>query len=75
VRPGLPPYLLLHGDADRTVPIEQSRAFQAKLRAAGVRCDLIELPGAGHRLSEFAGAMPDHAGRTIGWLREVLGSR
>jgi len=36
IRPGLPPFLLLHGDADQSVPYEQSLAFQAKLRTHGV---------------------------------------
>ena len=31
IRPGVPPILLIHGDADRLVPISQSRAFCAAL--------------------------------------------
>lgn len=31
IRPGAPPFLLIHGDADRLVPISQSRAFCAAL--------------------------------------------
>ena len=38
VKPGLPPFLLVQGDADKTVPYEQSLAFQAKLK--GKRCSL-----------------------------------
>ena len=48
-----PPTLLLHGDADRTVPLAQSLAFQEKARAAGARCDLHVLPAAPHRLTEW----------------------
>ena len=50
VRPGLPPFLLIHGDADKTVPIQQSYDFQAKLQANGVLCDLADSargPGTG----------------------------
>lgn len=72
VRPGLPPYLLLHGDADRTVPIQQSLDFQAKLREHGVRCDLITLSGAPHRLLDWPKHSSDHDARMIAWLREVL---
>lgn len=72
VRPGLPPLLLLHGDADKTVPLQQSLNFQAKLRANFVRCDLITLPGAPHRLTEWDKFMPDHGARMVAWLREVL---
>jgi alpha-L-fucosidase 2 len=73
VRTGLPPFLLLHGDADATVPLQESRDFQEKLRASGVRCDLIVLPGAPHGLVAWARFMPDHGARLVVWLREILG--
>jgi acetyl esterase/lipase len=37
--------ILVHGTADDRVPVEQSRAYH---RAAGPRCELVELPGVGH---------------------------
>jgi dipeptidyl aminopeptidase/acylaminoacyl peptidase len=40
--------LILHGDSDQTVPLDQSRRMDAALRAAGVETELIILPGAGH---------------------------
>lgn len=73
VRPGLPPFLLLHGDADRTVPLQQSLDFHARLREQGVRCELIVLPGAPHRLLDWTRHSTDHDARMIAWLREVLG--
>lgn len=72
VQPGLPPFLLLHGDADQTVPYRTSVNFQAKLRAAGVTCDLITLPGAGHGLSNWETFAPDYTDRMVAWLREKL---
>jgi acetyl esterase/lipase len=42
------PILLLHGDADEDVPIEQSREFRTAALAAGDRCELDELAGGGH---------------------------
>jgi dipeptidyl aminopeptidase/acylaminoacyl peptidase len=42
------PALLIHGDADDNVPIDQSRSFLAAATAAGDDCELTELPGAGH---------------------------
>jgi acetyl esterase/lipase len=72
LRPGLPPFLLLHGDADQSVPFEQSVAFQSKLRGHGVRCDLLRLPGAPHRLSDWDKFLPDYRDRLVSWLREVL---
>ena len=40
--------LLLHGDADTDVPSEQSQAFEAALRRAGVPVRLELVPGATH---------------------------
>jgi acetyl esterase/lipase len=42
------PLVLIHGDADQRVPVEQSRAFAAAARAAGDECELCELAGADH---------------------------
>lgn len=75
VKPDLPPFLLLHGDADKTVRLEQSLAFRQKLRDAGVRCDLITLPGAPHGLLTWPQFLPDYPDRLIAWLRETLAAR
>jgi acetyl esterase/lipase len=40
--------LLVHGDADDRVPIQQSRGYARAARAAGDRCELLELPGVDH---------------------------
>ncbi|MFL5862980.1 MAG: alpha/beta hydrolase family protein [Solirubrobacteraceae bacterium] len=40
--------LLIHGDADDTVPVVQSRLFWRAAVAAGDECELRELPGADH---------------------------
>lgn len=72
VRPGLPPCLILHGDADKTVPIEMSRDFQAKMRAAGNTCDLIVLPGAPHGLLKWKEFLPDWDARMAAWIRTHL---
>ena len=34
-----PPFLLIHGDRDESVPLMQSTHLQAALKANGVRCD------------------------------------
>lgn len=72
VRPGLPPFLLIHGDADKTVPIQQSYDFQARLREDGVTCDLHVLPGTGHRLSEWEPLNPTYVARYLAWLEQHL---
>ena len=50
VRAGAPPFLLLHGDADRVIPAEQSRLLDAALRGAGVASRLVVVTGAEHGL-------------------------
>lgn len=54
------PMLLLHGQWDGTVPIEQSRLMRDALVAAQVPVALLELPGQGHAFPLFGdqGAQP-----------------
>ena len=43
------PVLLVHGDADRRVPVSQSRRYAQRAAAAGdERCELMELAGVDH---------------------------
>lgn len=48
VRPGLPPVISIHGDADPGVPIGQKRALHAALERAGVPHELFEVKDGGH---------------------------
>lgn len=43
-----PPTLLLHGDADETVPYQQSVAMETALRGANVPVKLVTAPGGAH---------------------------
>ncbi len=47
-RPGLPPMLLIHGDADMLVPYSQAVRLQEALDEAGVGNVLVTIPGGGH---------------------------
>ena len=74
-----PPVLLAHGDADDTVPYDQSVAFERALRDAGVRVSLLRVEGGAHgpnfgppgkphpRFPEVLAAM-------VSWLDEHLRS-
>jgi alpha-beta hydrolase superfamily lysophospholipase len=42
------PLLLLHGDEDQTVPVEQSQIMQRAMQAAGHPVRLVTLPGISH---------------------------
>jgi len=48
VRPGLPPILTIHGDADRIVPYSHAVRLQEALNKAGVKNQLFTVPGGGH---------------------------
>ena len=41
-------FLIMHGDADEGVPIDQSKRLHAALEAAGAYSELMIFPGAGH---------------------------
>ncbi len=48
VSPDDPPTLIVHGDADKLVPIQQAELIVEKLKEAGVEAKLVVKPGAGH---------------------------
>jgi len=49
-----PPFLIMHGDQDPTVPYPQSRILEAALKKAGVEVTLHTLKGAGHGGPQFS---------------------
>jgi acetyl esterase/lipase len=48
VSAGSAPTLIIHGDADKLVPIQQAEIIIAKLKASGVPAELVVRKGAGH---------------------------
>jgi acetyl esterase/lipase len=48
VSPDDAPTLIIHGDSDELVPLQQSESFEKKLREAGVATRLIVKKGSGH---------------------------
>lgn len=53
VSPKTAPLLIVHGENDPTVPLEQSTSFHARLQAAGADSTLHVIPDAGHGGEEF----------------------
>jgi acetyl esterase/lipase len=43
-----PPFLIIHGDRDTMVPLDQSTDLAARLREAGIESRLVVLKGRGH---------------------------
>lgn len=73
IKPGLPPFLLLGGTEDKSVPYSQSTNFQARLAAAGVPVELITLTNAQHRLGEWEKFDPEYQTKLVEWLHKTLG--
>ena len=48
VTPDDPPTLIIHGDKDQLVPLQQSELIVEKLKEAGIETKLVVKPGAGH---------------------------
>jgi acetyl esterase/lipase len=53
VRAKLPPTLVLHGKADKTVPFTQAEAFQKTMQDAANRCELFAFDGGEHGFFNF----------------------
>jgi acetyl esterase/lipase len=51
-----PPFLIMHGDQDPTVPFNQSELLAGALRGAGVDVSFHPVKGAGHGGREFSSA-------------------
>jgi dipeptidyl aminopeptidase/acylaminoacyl peptidase len=47
------PFLILHGDQDKTVPYSQSELLAEALKKAGVEVRLVKVEGAGHGGPQF----------------------
>lgn len=54
VTPDAPPFLILHGDQDTSVPLKLSESLHEKLNAAGIPAELVVVKGAGHATIEFS---------------------
>jgi acetyl esterase/lipase len=53
-----PPLLLIHGDADKTVPLQQSMVMKAKYEELGLKVKMVVQPGGGH--SSWPGIMDQY---------------
>jgi acetyl esterase/lipase len=63
-----PPTLIIHGDADKLVPIEQAEAIVAKLKEAGVPAKLVVKKDASHGWAEIDKDVPTF----VDWFDKYL---
>ena len=65
------PTMIMHGDADELVPIQQAKIMIDKLAAAGVDAELVVKPGAAHGWADLARDVAKFAD----WFDRTLGNR
>lgn len=74
-----PPFLLIHGTADRLVPFAQSQAMCNRMKAIGASCDLYSVEGAGHGIRSLESSRSRESAaykeKMIGWLKLHLQAR
>jgi dipeptidyl aminopeptidase/acylaminoacyl peptidase len=63
-----PPTLIVHGDDDKIVPLQQAQAMDQALTKAGVDHELSVVPGGGHDEKTFRPGLS----KAIQWFKEKL---
>jgi alpha-L-fucosidase 2 len=74
VHAGIPPFLLIHGTADKTVPYAQSPMLCEKIKSVRGSCEIIAVEGADHGIGKWEENPAYQAYKTkmIHWLRANL---
>jgi dipeptidyl aminopeptidase/acylaminoacyl peptidase len=70
VRSDAPRMLLIHGEADKLVPVSQSRQLAAALEKVNAEVRMITVPGVHHVF--YAGDPGAHVGTAIEFLAGIL---
>jgi acetyl esterase/lipase len=65
ITPDDPPFLILHGDQDGVVPIEQAEVLDEKLKEAGVPSTLVIVKGGDHGVNPLPGKTAEPSGEEI----------
>jgi len=75
ISPDDPPFLIIHGDHDTVVPLEQSQILYSALIASDVPAELVIVHNAGHGFQAEAQTQPDYwqiSARILGFLKSHL---
>jgi acetyl esterase/lipase len=63
-----PPTLIVHGDADKVVPLQQGQVMDQALTKAGVEHKLEVVPGGGHDMNTFVPGV----NKAVQWFKDKL---
>ncbi len=75
VTAALPPVMLLHGDADKVVPVSASRRYKERVRAVGGKVDLHIFAGLPHGFGNHEAFRPLMMAMIGGFLRRTVADR
>jgi acetyl esterase/lipase len=64
--PDAPPFLIIHGDADEAVPVEQAYLLHEALLRAGAQSELVILKNAGHGFESVGGTVTPSVEEALG---------
>ncbi|MEW5873003.1 MAG: alpha/beta hydrolase fold domain-containing protein [Chloroflexota bacterium] len=67
-----PPFLIIHGEQDGLVPLEQSQMLAQALAQAGVEVEFLRLEGAGHSYGSGLAVSPEFLQPTLDFLAAHL---
>jgi len=59
-----PPFLIMHGSKDTTVPLNQSELLEAALKKAKIECEFLVFKDAGHGDAEFRKQLLNEANKS-----------
>ncbi|TKA61958.1 hypothetical protein B0A55_11840 [Friedmanniomyces simplex] len=68
----IPPMLMLHGEKDERVPIEQAAAMRRAMESAGLVFEYVTYPREGHLMEERR-HIADMGERVKGWVERYIG--
>jgi acetyl esterase/lipase len=68
VNPKYPPTLIVHGDSDKIVPLQQAQAMDRALARLGVEHKLVVIPGGGHDDKTFGPGLIE----ALQWFKDKL---
>lgn len=74
VHKGVPPFLLIHGTGDKTVPYSESPKLCEKIKSAGGNCEVFPIEGADHGIGKWEAnpAFQAYKPKMIEWLEANL---
>lgn len=72
VKAGLPPFLFVHGTADKSVSFQQSVDMLERLRVVGVPSELIAIKEGPHGMLPWPALAPDFKEQVVAWLHKNL---